>query len=458
MRIVIVGGGIVGHSLAEQLLLDKHRLSLVELDNELSDVISEKLDLQVVNGSGSSPSVLLEAGINGADMILAVTPSNEVNMIACSIAEQYNVKHRIARLRGEEYDTDSNIFDLEKIGITAVIHPEKVLADQVLQFIETPHSVQSANFENGQILMRGYKLTENMPLTGKTPREIRESIHPHKILFSAVVRNNEGMIPDGDTVLQPGDILYSLFPRESLERYLTLIGYEKRNRKIIITGDSYSTLELAAILDKHENLSVTFIDPNREHAEKAAALFDNIEVLHGDCTEDGLLREINVSNVSFFISVSDSPDYNMLSALLAKAEGVHEVIATTTDTSHNKLYKSIGIDHVINPRLTTAREILELISRGHIGAVVKLTDVDIEAVRFLVDRDSDVAGIQVKKIATKMQKGSMIGVIIRDNKMILPEGDTTIEAEDHVIVITHHRNLHTMSKLFRPKKLFKRSN
>lgn len=458
MRIVIVGGGVVGHALAEQLLNDKHRLSLVELDNELSNTIAEKLDLQVVSGSGSSPSILLEAGINGADMLLAVTPSNEVNIIACVIAEQYGVEQRIARLRGEEFAGEKNLVDLKKIGITAVIHPEKVLADQVLQFVETPHSVQSANFENGQILMRGYRLTENMPLAGKTPREIRESIHPHKILFSAIVRNKEGMIPDGETVLQPGDILYSLFPRESLERYLSLIGYEKKNRKVIITGDSYSTLELAAFLDKNENFSVTLIDPNREHAEKAAAMFDNIEVLHGDCTEDGLLREINVTNTSFFIAISDSPDYNMLSALLAKAEGVHEVVATTTDTSHNKLYASIGIDHVINPRLTTAREILEMISRGHIGAVVKLTDVDIEAVRFLVDSDSDVAGMQVKNIATKMQKGSMIGVIIRDDKMILPEGETTIEAEDHVIVITHHRNLHTMSKLFRPRKFFKRGN
>jgi trk system potassium uptake protein TrkA len=164
-----------------------------------------------------------------------------------------------------------------------------------------------------------------------------------------------------------------------------------------------------------------------------------------------------VDRASFFISVSDSPDYNMLAALLAKAEGAHEVIATTTDMRHNKLYNSIGIDHVINPRLTTAREILEIISRGYIGAVVHLSDVDIQAVRFNVDATSEMAGAKVRKAATKLKKGSIIGVIVREGKMILPEGETVIEANDHLIVITHRRNLPTLSRLFKPRGLFKRS-
>ena len=456
MRIIIVGGGIVGHSLAEYLLNEKHQLSLIEIDPMLCQSISEKFDMQVVNGSGSSPSVLNEAGITSADMILAVTPNNEVNIISCAIAAQYNVSRRIARLRGREFLSNAHLLDLEKLGITSVIHPEKVLVDQILQYVETPHAVQSANFESGKILMRGYVVTKDMPIAGKTPKDIRIEIAPDIILFSAIVRNRVGMIPDGETKIEPGDIVYALFPRKSLPRFLNLIGYEKKNRKIIITGDAYSTLELAQAfepLDYH----VTFVDPSLEHAHEAAASFENLEVLHGDCTEEDLLQELNVDKASFFIAVSDSPDYNVLSALLAKAEGAHEVIATTTDMSHNKLYKNIGIDHVINPRLTTAREILEIISRGHISAVVKLSNVDIEAVRLTVDPDSDIAGMKIRNLSTKMQKGTMIGVIIRNNKMILPDGESVLEAEDHVIVITHHKNLGTISKLFKPKRFFKRS-
>lgn len=457
MRIIIVGGGIVGYSLAEYLLRDKHRLSLIETDQQLCQNVSEKLDLQVINGSGSSPAALKEAGVSGADMLLAVTPNNEVNIVACSIAAQHGVKQRIARLRGEEYVGASGLIELDKVGITSVIHPERVLVDQVLQYVETPHSVQSANFEAGKMLMRGYRVTENMPLANKTPREIREQIAPDAVLFSAIIRNGIGMIPDGEMTIQPGDTLYTLFPRESLDRFLGLVGLEKKaSRKIIITGDSYATLVLAQAFDELDAYQVTYVDPDLAHAEQAAATFSNIEVLHGDCTEDDLLRELYVGNASFFIAVSDSPDYNMLSALLAKAEGAHEVIATTTDMRHNKLYRSIGIDHVINPRLTTAREILEIISRGHIGAVVQLSDVDIQAVRYNVEPDSDVAGANVRKIATKLKKGSILGVIVREDKMILPHGDTVIEANDHVIVITHRRNLPTLSKLFKPHRLFRR--
>ncbi len=457
MRIIIVGGGIVGYSLADYLLKDKHRLCLVEVDPHLCQTISERLDLQVINGSGASPAVLDQAGISGADMLLAVTPSNEVNIVACSIAAQHDVKQRIARLRGEEYSRDAKLIDLDKIGITSVIHPEKVLVDQVLQFVQTPHSVQSANFEDGKMLMRGYKVTENMPLANKVTREIREHISPDTVLFSALVRNGVGMIPDGNTVIQPGDTVYALFPKESLERFMTLVGFEKKaSRKIIITGDSYATVVLAQAFEQLDEYQVTYVDPNLEHAEQVAAMLNKVEVLHGDCTEDDLLREIYVDRASFFISVSDSPDYNMLSALLAKAEGAHEVIATTTDLRHNRLYKSIGIDHIINPRLTTAREILEIISRGHIGAVVRLSDVDIQAVRFNVDPASDASGTKVRNIATKLKKGSIIGVIIRQDRMILPGGDTVIEADDHVIVITHQRNIPTLSKLFKPRRFFDR--
>jgi len=222
-----------------------------------------------------------------------------------------------------------------------------------------------------------------------------------------------------------------------------------------MTGNSYATIQLAKHLDKTD-FNVTFVDPNLEHANKAAAILNNIAVLHGNCTEHELLRELNVDTASFFVAVSDESDYNMFASLLAKAEGAHEVIATTTESLHDKLFQSIGVDHIINPRLTTARAILDIISRGHIGAVVKLSDVDIEAVRFNVRANSDVAGMKVKNFATKLRKGSIIGVIVRENRMILPEGNTVIEADDHVIMITLHRNLPIISKLFKPKGLFKR--
>ncbi len=456
MRIVIVGGGVVGFSLAEHLLKDHHQLSMVEQDGAVCQEIGEKLDMQIVCGSGSSPAALREAGLAEADMVLAVTPVNDVNIIVCTIAAQYEVPRRIARLRGSEFVEKQNLIDLEKLGITSVIHPERILVDQILQYVETPYALESANFEEGRILLRGYRVTEKMPIANKTPRQIREDIAPHIVLFSAVIRNHKGMIPDGDTLIEPGDIVYTLFPRESLKPFLNLMGIEQTgHRKIILTGDNYATEELAAALSKTDH-HVTCVDPDIDHATTMAAKLDHLEVLHGDCTSHDLLRDINVNAASFFIAVSDAADYNMLSTLLAKAEGAREVIATSTEPRHTALFRSIGIDHVIVPRLTTARHILDMVSRGYIGAVVRLSDVDIEAVRFNVEPDSDIAGMKVRNIATKLKKGSIIGIIVRDNRLIIPEGETVVEANDHIIVITHHHNLGTVARLFKPRGWFNR--
>ncbi|MEA2031560.1 MAG: Trk system potassium transporter TrkA [candidate division Zixibacteria bacterium] len=449
MRIIIVGGGVVGSSLAEQLIPNGHQLSLIETDPRLSQILSEKLDVQIITGSGSSPKFLHEAGIMEADMIIAVTPNDEINIVACALAAQYGVGRRIARLRDRVYSEKSKIVDLEKLGITSVIHPEKALVNHVLQFLATPHAVEVADFENGRILFRGYRITKDMAIANKTPLEIRQEIQSNTILFAAIVRDGKGMIPGGDTLILPGDIVYVLFPRESVELFLHLVNVEyKKRRKIIITGDCFSTLELAQALDNTDN-TITLVDPDLEHAQKAAQMFTNVQVLHGDCTDVDLLREQNVDSASFFIGISNADDYNMFSTLLAKAEGAREVIAISTETHHDKLFNSIGIDHVSNPRVITAREILEIVTLGQIGAVVQLSDVDIEAVRFTVESGSEIANRQVKKIARKLKRKSIIGMVVRGNKMILPDGETVIEEEDHVIMITRHKNLPPLAKLFK---------
>ena len=456
MRIVIVGGGVVGSSLAEHLLRDGHNLALIETNPQLCESLSGKHDLQVINGSGTSPRLLQEAGIDKADLVAAVTPNDELNMVVCSIAAQHKVPQRIARLRDREYRKGNPAFDIESLGITDVIHPEKVMVDHIMQFVATPHAVESADFEDGRVLLRGYRIRENMPLSGKTPRDIRQEIAPDVVLFAAIVRNGQGMIPDGNTRIEPGDIVYTLFPKESLDRFLGLVGQgKKKNRKIIVTGDSYALMEMARVLQGSQH-KVTVVNPDYQQAQIVAGRFDGIDVIHGDCTDVDVLREANISAASFFIAVSSEADYNMLSALLAKAEGAHEIIVTSGETRHDRLFNSIGIDHVVNPRITAAREILEIISRGHLGAVVQMSDVDIEAVRVTVEPGSEIAGMKIERLARKLRKGTIIGVIVRQGSLILPSGDTTVEANDHLIVITRHANLGKIADLLKAKGLFSR--
>lgn len=453
MNIIIIGGGVVGYSLAEHLLRDGHQLTMIEQDESLCASIADKLDIQTIVGSGSSPEVLRQAGVADANMVLAVTPNDEVNMVVCALARQHNVTQRIARLRSEALVSEDSLVDLDGLGITSVIDPEAVLADQIFQFIESPHAVEAANFEEGKVLLRAYRIRENMTIAGRTTQEIRTEIAPATILFAAIVRDGKGMIPTGTTKIEAGDIVYALFDRDSLGTFLGLVGIEqKKRRKIIITGDSFATHAMARLLGETDH-KVTLVDPDKDHAIKMAEAHPKLEVLHGDCTENDLLKELNVSSASFFIALSDQTDYNMLSSLVARAEGVNEIIATAAGVRHSRLFKSIGIDHVINPRLTAARAILDIISRGNIGAAVKFSGVDIEAVRYVVDPESDIAGMSVAKIARKLKKGSILGVIIKEDRMIIPDGETVVEVGDHVIVITHEKNLPALSKIFKARSI-----
>ena len=449
MKIVIVGGGVVGHSLAEQLLDEKHSISLIEHDPEIAEKIAEKMDLQVLAASGSSPRALEEAGIESADMVIAVTPIDEINIVVCSIAKQYNVPLRIARLRNQEFLGPDRRVSLIDLGVTDFIFPEKVVVDSILQYIETPGASDSVNFENGNILMRGYVMKPGMPMIGKSLIDLRKLLEPDVFLVAAIIRQGKGLIPPGDFIIEEGDKVFSLFARETTERFMGMV-FDTRSevKRVVLTGNNLSTLELASAIQEKVS-SAILVDPDRKHAEEMAAVLSKTDVIHGDCTETDTLKEVDIKKTDFFIASSSEADYNMLAALLAKSEGAREVIAVSMDARQDRLFHSIGIDHVINPRITTAREIMQLISRGYIGSMVRLGEAEIEAIRMTVPADSKIAGMPLKNAWKKIRKGALIGMIIRGEKMIIPGGETIIQPNDHVITIAYTNALPTLRKLFK---------
>jgi trk system potassium uptake protein TrkA len=380
-------------------------------------------------------------------MVIAVTPFDEVNLLVCNIAKQYGVRQRIARLRSREFISSDRKVSLEDIGVTAFIFPEKVIVDAIRQYIETPGASDAVNFENGSILLRGYNVRKGMPIVGKSLIDIRSIMAPEMFLVAAVERDGKGMIPPGDFVIREGDEVFGLFPRSAIPSFMNLIDESHTVKRVILTGNNISTVELAAAIEEDIS-SVVCVDPDLTHAEEIATQLKKTQVIHGDCTEVDLLSELGIDKADFFIASSNEADYNMLSALLAKSEGAREVVAVSTEYRHDKLFHSIGIDHVINPRITAAREIMQIISRGHIGSVVQLGDADIDAVRLIIPEGSEAVGAPLKDLWKKLRKGALIGILIRGDTMTIPDGETVMEPGDHVITIAYAKFLPRIRRMF----------
>jgi len=451
MKIIIVGGGVVGFALAEHLEREKHSISLIEKDAAICEDINERLDARIICGNGTSPRLLEAAGISKADMVIGVSPIDEFNIMVCAIAKQYGVNTRIARIRSNEFRGSDSSIDIASLGVTLIIDPESVVVDSIAQFVQTPGAFEAVNFQNGNVLMRGYRVTEDMPIANMPIVDIKQEAESLPMLFIAAVREGKGFIPDGQYVIKPGDELFGIFSNEILETYLGFFSSKQKSvDNVIISSDNLTGILLADKLQKFVK-RVTLIDPDPEHARMAAETLNNVEVINGDCTESTILKELYVRNAQFFIATAKETEFNVMSALLAKAEGASEVIAVSSEVRHDELFESIGIDHVIHPRLAIAREILEAINRGQIGRIAKISNHDIEAIRITAEEGSPITGRAVSQLRNKLQKGTIIGAIFRGEDMLIPDGNTIIEPFDKMILISYTKNIPKIKKQFKAK-------
>jgi len=452
VKIVIVGAGLVGSSIAQQLLLEGHDISVVEKDELLCSQLEEKQDMLVVRGSGSDPAHMMAAGIASADVLLAVTPNDEANIIACSIAMFHGVEQRVARLRNPEYFRNRSIFDIERLGVTRLIDPEVTVVDAICQFISTPEAIEAAAFESGKILLREYKVTAAMPVVGKSLREIREMSTDNSILVMTVVRDDKAIIPDGDLRVELDDEILTIFPASSRDAFMDLMGLPRRQtQKVVISGSSLTCFKLADRLRTRVE-KVIWVSPDYAFGDWGAGQLDRVEVLHGDCTDEDLLREIHIENAGFFIAASKNTEHNVMSSLLAKAHHVRETITISDQpVNTNRLLKSIGIDHVINPRLTTAASIMDLIHRGRILNEIKLKDMDLEAVRVIASPGCRAGSGPLSHSWRPLARKAIVGAVIRDQELIIPTGETVFQPGDQALVITRTRSMPAIKKMFRER-------
>ena len=451
MRILIVGAGIVGYNLAQELSHEGHDIAIVDQDPERIRRITDTLDVMAVEGNACLPSVLMKAGIKSSEMLIAVTEKDEINLLSCFLASRFEVPKRFARLRNMEFTAKDSIFSPEEIFIDQAINPGQIIVETILKILETPGVVSVAEFADGEVLLREFDVPENAPIAGKTIEDIRNITQMDSFLIVAIVRDGELVIPKDQDILQAGDRFYTLIDKEFLPFLLPMLNRTMDQvEKIIIYGATSTSTQLALALEENMR-DVCIIEPSREKAHRAANQLTRTVVQHGSGTDIDLFNEINMKDADFFLALSHDDENNILSALLAKKYGAKRALVITHDPEYLPILDSIGMDITINPRLITVSAILKHLRKGQVMSVFKLIE-DAEVMEIGVQEDSSIANKQIGKI--NFPKGAIIGALLRQGEMLLPNDEVTIEAGDSVILVALPGTIEKIEKLFGRKRSF----
>jgi len=451
MRILIVGAGVVGFNLAQELSKEGHDIAIIDQVPEKMRRISDTLDVLSVVGNACLPSVLVRAGIENIEMVIAVTNRDEINLLVCFLASKFNVKKKFARLRNQEFTGPDRIFSPEELFIDHPVNPGHIIIDTIVKIISTPGVVNVAEFAEGEVLLREFDIPENAPIAGKQIQELSSVSTMDSFVIVAIVRAGKLIIPQADDVIQPGDKIYTIVDKNFLPFLLPMLNKSVEEvEKVVIFGATPVSIDLAKALEKTIR-DVSIIEPSREKAHQAAEELSRCVVHHGSGTDMNLFNDINMKDADFFLSVSEDDENNILSALLAKKHGAKRALVITNDPEYLPILDSIGMDVTINPRLITVSAILKHLRKGRVMSVFRLIE-DAEVMEIGVDENSSIVNKKIAKV--KFPENAMIGALLRKGEMMVPTGDIEIKAGDSVIVVAQPQAIEKIEKLFGSKRNF----
>ena len=450
MKIVILGAGRVGTSLAESLVSEQNDITIVDMDESRLRALQDRLDLRTVSGSASHPSVLLEAGIEDADIMIAVTQSDETNLVACKLAAQlFNVPTRIARLRAGEFLANERILGADGFSVDLSICPEQIITDYIVKLIEFPEALQVLEFAHGKVSLVAVRAFQGGPLVGHPLQDLRRHIPKVDARVAAIFREDRPIVPEGDTVIQTGDEVFCLAATQDIREVMReLRRMDKPVRRVMIAGGGNIGLRLAEALD-HDYL-VKIIEYDKRRCEVLARRLDKALVLNGDVTDEGLLEAENVSEMDIFIAVTNDDENNIMSSLLAKRMGARRVVSLINRRAYVDLLQAGSIDIAISPAQATIGTLLAHVRRGDVSQVHSLRRGAAEAIEAIVHGDSESCKLVGRRLdEIELPKGTTIGAVVRGDEVIMAHHDTVIKAEDHIIVfVTDKKVLPKVEKLF----------
>jgi len=457
MKIIILGAGQVGISTAEILAKEDNDITLI--DNVASQVegLQDRLDIRTIVGSASHPSVLEQAGGPDADLILAVTDQDEVNMAACQVAYTlFRTPKKIARIRSVEYLTHREIFSDDSIPVDVIISPEQLITQHVLHLIEYPGALQVVDFAGGKIKLVGLKAYHGGPLVGRELRTIREDLPTVEARVAAIYRHDRPIIPEGDTIIEPNDEVFIVAAAPHIPIVMSeFCAVEAPGQNIMLVGAGKIGLQLARTLEQN-NYQVKLVEHGAERARQVAEQLDATIVLRGDAADEDLMLQENIDGMDVFCSLTNDDEANILSAMLAKRLGAHRAMALINRSAYVDLIESSVLDVAISPSLITVGSLLTHVRRGDTIAVHSLRRGAAEAIETIAHGDatsSSVVGRRIEDIS--LPSGTRVGALLRNQEVIIPHHDTVIEAEDHVILfVIDKKHIRDVERLFQVKVTF----
>ncbi|WP_297528867.1 Trk system potassium transporter TrkA [Thiohalobacter sp.] len=435
MKIIILGAGQVGASVAHNLASEFNDITVVDQDARLLRELQDRLDIGTVNGHAAHPDVLLQAGAEDADMVIAVTNSDEVNMVACQVA--YTLFHtptKIARVRAAEYLEHSRLFSQEALPIDVLISPEELVTEYVEHLIEHPGALQVLDFAGGRVQLVAVRAYHGGPLVGHQLRSLGEHMPGIEVRVAAIFRRGRPIIPEGDTIIEVDDEVFFVAAREHIREVMAeLREVDKPVRRVILAGGGNIGLRLAQALE--DRCQVKLIERDPERARMLSERLDRAIVLLGDAADEELLLEENIENTDVFCALTNDEEANILSGMLAKRLGARRVMSLINRAAYVDLVQSDVIDIALSPQQATIGSLLAHVRRGDVVAVHSLRRGAAEAIEAVAHGDgrtSKVVGRRIDEI--DLPPGTTIGAIVRGDKVLAAHHDTVIETGDHVIL------------------------
>ena len=440
----IIGAGEVGFNTARMLSREGHDVIVVEQNEELASAAMERLDALVVQGNGASPKLLAETGANKADLLIAVTTSDEVNITACVVAKAQGVARTVARLRNTDYYESEGPFAQDILGIDFVIHTERAAAEEIRDVLRVPGTVNVETFAENRIEVAEVVLTEDSPVVG---RQVKDVELPPRSLIVGVVRKDETLVPQGNTVLEVRDHVFLIGEHRDIDRIVRAVTtHAKRVEEVMIMGGGRIGLRLALALEE-DGIRVKVVEKDAERARHVASLLRRGLVLHDEGISRDFLLQERVDRVGTFVAATGDDRANLLAVMYAKQLGAKHTISVLSRTEFAPLSEALGVDIAISPRLITAGAILRFVRKGEVLAVDVL-ESGAEVIELRVPDRCRVAGRRLSEVG--FPSGAIVGAVLRDEEVIIPTGNDVLRSGDDAVVFTVESAVDEVERLFAP--------